>query len=52
MGRQKKLLLLVPVFSQTLLALVRSHFVFLSFLSTWHKFFNFSRLGGRVKQLF
>jgi hypothetical protein len=33
------LLFLVTVFSQTLLALVGGHFVFLSFFTTWHNAF-------------
>jgi hypothetical protein len=32
----KKLFLLMSVLSETLLTLVRSHFVLLSFLSAWH----------------
>jgi hypothetical protein len=32
----RKLFLLMSVFSETLLALVRCHFVLLSFLSAWH----------------
>ena len=35
------LLLLVSVLSQTLLTLVRCHFVLLSFLTAWHSVFNF-----------
>jgi hypothetical protein len=43
----------MPVFSQTLLALVGSHFVLFSFLSAWHNFLNFALpAGGFVKQLF
>jgi hypothetical protein len=33
------LLFLMAVFSQTLLALVGGHFVFLSFFTTWHNAF-------------
>jgi len=36
------LLLLMSVLSQTLLALVGSHFVLFSFLSAWHNFLNFA----------
>ena len=35
------LLLLMPVFSKTLLTLVRCHFVLLSFLTAWHSVFEF-----------
>ena len=34
---EKVLLLLVSIFSETLLTLVRCHFVLLSFFSAWHK---------------
>jgi hypothetical protein len=33
------LLLLMTIFSQTLFALVRGHFVFLSFFTAWHNVF-------------
>jgi hypothetical protein len=36
----------MTVFSQTLLALVSGHFVFLSFLSAWHKMFWFGPLSN------
>gem|GEM_PF-3686752 len=45
------LLFLVSVLSQTLLALVSGHFVFLSFFSTWHNVFWFCPdLSGLVEQ--
>jgi hypothetical protein len=40
-----QLFFLVSVFPQALLALVSGHFVFLSFLSTWHNVFWFSLIG-------
>lgn len=38
---QSGLFLLMPVFSETLLTLVRCHFVLLSFLTAWHSVFEF-----------
>ena len=49
------LLLLMSVLSQTLLTLVRSHFVFFSFFSAWHNvliFFSPSFTEGCVKNYF
>jgi len=45
----------MTVLSQTLLALVCSHFVLFSFLSAWHSNFSICGFGfspGPVKQLF
>jgi hypothetical protein len=43
------LLLLMSVLSETLLTLVRCHFVLLSFLTAWHnKLFKFPGLPGLV----
>jgi hypothetical protein len=51
---KRELLLLMSVFSKTLLTLVRCHFVLLSFLTAWHSSFLIciSNCRRRVKQLF
>ena len=46
-------LFLVPVFPQAFLALVRCHFVSLSFLSTWHRILLvYPLISGTLNKLF